>query len=37
VEKFIVFISLNSCGIVGIGLGAIQNRENEFCLKKEYF
>ena len=33
----IVLISLNRCGMVGVGLGALRKGENEFGYKKEYF
>jgi hypothetical protein len=38
-KKMIVLISLNRCGMVGVGLGELRKGENEFKLsmKKEYF
>jgi hypothetical protein len=36
-KKMIVFISLNRCGMVGVGLGELRNEENELSMKKEYF
>jgi hypothetical protein len=36
-KKMIVLISLNRCGMVGVGLGELRKRENELSMKKEYF
>ncbi len=36
-KKMIVFISLNRCGMVGVGLGELRKGENELSKKKEYF
>jgi hypothetical protein len=36
-KKMIVLISLNRCGMVGVGLGELRKEENELSMKKEYF
>jgi hypothetical protein len=36
-KKMIVLISLNRCGLVGVGLGEPRKGENELSMKKEYF
>jgi hypothetical protein len=36
-KKMIVLISLNRCGMVGVGLGELRKGENELSMKKEYF
>ncbi len=36
-KKMIVLISLNRCGMVGVGLGEHRKGENELSMKKEYF
>ncbi len=36
-KKMIVLISLNQCGMVGVGLGELKKWENELSMKKEYF
>ena len=38
-KKMIVLlvISLNRCGMVGVGLGKLRKGENELSMKKEYF
>jgi hypothetical protein len=36
-KKIIVLISLNRCGMVGVGLGELRKGENELSMKKEYF
>ena len=36
-KKMIVLISLNRCGMGGIGLGELRKGENEFSMEKEYF
>jgi hypothetical protein len=36
-KKMIVLISLNQCGMVGVGLGELRKGENELSMKKEYF
>jgi hypothetical protein len=35
--KMMVLISLNCCGMVGVGLGAMRKRKIKSALKKEYF
>ncbi len=36
-KKMIVLISLNRCGLVGVGLGELRKGENELSMKKVYF
>jgi hypothetical protein len=36
-KKMIVFISLNRCGMVGVGLGELRKGKNELSMKKENF
>ncbi len=36
-KKMIVLISLNRCGMVGVGLGELRKGENELNMKKKYF
>jgi hypothetical protein len=36
-KKMIVLISLNRCGMVGVGLRKLRQGENELSMKKEYF
>jgi hypothetical protein len=36
-KKIIVLISLNRCGMVGVGLGELRKGENELITKKECF
>jgi hypothetical protein len=36
-KKMIVLISLNRCGMVGVGLEELRKGENELSMKKEYF
>jgi hypothetical protein len=36
-QKMIVLISLNRCGMVGVGLGELRKGENELSMKNEYF
>jgi hypothetical protein len=36
-KKMIVLISLNRCGMVGVGLGELRKGENELSMKNEYF
>ncbi len=36
-KEMIVLISLNRCGMVGVGLGELRKGENELSTKKEYF
>jgi hypothetical protein len=36
-KKMIVLISLNRCGMVGVGLGKLRKGKNELSMKKEYF
>jgi hypothetical protein len=36
-KKMIVFISLNRCGMVGVGLRELRKGENELSMKKECF
>jgi hypothetical protein len=36
-KKMIVLISLNRCGMVGVGLGEHREGENELSMKKEFF
>jgi hypothetical protein len=33
-QKMIVLISLNRCGMVGVGLGELRKGENELSMKK---
>jgi hypothetical protein len=33
----IVLISLNRCGMAGVGLGELRKGENELSMKKDYF
>jgi hypothetical protein len=35
--KMIVLISLNQCGMIGVGFGKLRKGENESSMKKEYF
>jgi hypothetical protein len=35
-KKMIVLISLNRCGMVGVGLGELRKGKNELSIKKEY-
>ena len=34
-KKMIVLISLNRCGMVGVGLGELRKGENELSMKKQ--
>jgi hypothetical protein len=36
-KKMIVLISLNRCGMVGVGLREVRKGENELSMQKEYF
>jgi hypothetical protein len=36
-QKMIVLISLNLCGMVGVGLRELRKGGNELSMKKEYF
>jgi hypothetical protein len=36
-KKMIVLISLNRCGMVGVGLGELRKGENELSIKKDTF
>jgi hypothetical protein len=36
-KKMIVLISLNQCGMVGVGFGELRKGGNELSMKKEYF
>jgi hypothetical protein len=36
-KKMIVLISLNRCGMEGVGLRELRKGENELSTKKEYF
>ncbi len=36
-KKMIVLISLNRCGMVGVGLRELRKGGNELSMKKEYF
>jgi hypothetical protein len=36
-RKMVVLISLNQCGMVGVGLGELRKGKNELSMKKEYF
>jgi hypothetical protein len=36
-KKMIVLISLDRCGMVGVGLGELRKGENELSMTKEYF